>query len=413
MRQLFHNMNIMHTLRRSLLLAPLLIPLLAACGATQLLTSTTPSAIVLDRDNGGTVAFSYNVGQRANVSIRLADSAGQRYMLRNVEPRNPSSEPYTLRFDGTAPVINNPEVLQRALPSGNYTYSIEATTASGEKASSNGTLRIQGRDIQPPQIENLTVTPASISPNADGIDDQAELTYQLPITATVDLSISRPDGGSAIPIISGEKQEPTPHRALWNGKTSDGATLPNGVYTYTLRVQDDFGNIAQKSGPITLVASGQPEATITYSNIAPARIELGDTITITLRIKNTGDVPIRTYGPASGFAYSTNDVFSSIDGGKYVQKSGGFWRVGVDWDGNTSAGPRRYPYRWAITPRPPDKWKVPFQEDVLMPGEEATVIGRIKVDQPENKMGFYVGLTWDGVGFRQDRIGRQIVAVGF
>jgi len=50
---------------------------------------------------------------------------------------------------------------------------------------------------------------------------------------------------------------------------------------------------------------------------------------------------------------------------------------------------------------------------VLMPGEEAEIIGRIKVEQPEDKMGFYVGLTWDGVGFRQDRVGRQIVEVGF
>jgi hypothetical protein len=48
-----------------------------------------------------------------------------------------------------------------------------------------------------------------------------------------------------------------------------------------------------------------------------------------------------------------------------------------------------------------------------MPGEEAVVVGRVRIEQPETKMGFYVGLIQDGVGFRQDRLGRTIVQVGF
>ena len=48
-----------------------------------------------------------------------------------------------------------------------------------------------------------------------------------------------------------------------------------------------------------------------------------------------------------------------------------------------------------------------------MPGEEAEVVGRIRVDQPETEMSFYVGLIQDGVGFFQDRYGRTIVEVSF
>ena len=396
----------------ALCVALLVAPFLVGCGSSVLLDNRSAAALVLDRDRGAAVTFSYAVGQPANVSIYLEDSAGTRYVLRDNQLRTPSDQPYTLRFDGTAPT-SDPVYVQRSLPSGDYRYVIAAKPSAGAAATSGGTLTIRGRAIPPLDVANLTVSPATVSPNADGIDDQAEITYQLPVTATVDLTITRPDGGNPIPLVAGEQQDSTPQRALWNGKTSDGAVLPNGVYSYTLQARDDYGNIVRKIGTIAIVNSGQPEATITYTNIAPARIELGDVITITLRVKNTGDIPIRTYGPASGYEYSTNDVFSSIQQGQYVQKSGGFWRAGVDWDGNTSAGPRRYPYRWAITPRPPDKWKLPFQEDLLMPGEEATVIGRIRVDQQETKMGFYAGLTWDGVGFRQDRIGRQIVEVGF
>jgi hypothetical protein len=139
----------------------------------------------------------------------------------------------------------------------------------------------------------------------------------------------------------------------------------------------------------------------------------GEVITVTLRLKNTGRVPIRTYGPPSGYEYSTDDVFSSIAGGQYVVKPGGFWRVGMDWDANSGGAAKRYPYRWAITPRPPEQWKAPNVEDELLPGEEAVVVGRIQIVQPETKMGFYVGLIQDGVGFFQDRSGRTILEVGF
>ena len=140
---------------------------------------------------------------------------------------------------------------------------------------------------------------------------------------------------------------------------------------------------------------------------------LGEVLTVTMRVRNTGTVPIRTYGPPSGYEYTTDQVFSSVEDGAYTAQAGGFWRVGVDWDANSGGGAKRYPYRWAVSPRPAEQWAVPFVEDFLMPGEEAVVTGRIRILQRETRMGFYVGLIQDGVGFFQDRTGRTIVEVGF
>jgi hypothetical protein len=332
-------------------------------------------------------------------------------VVRDTVWRKASSDAYQLRIDGTAPT-NDPVLQQRALPSGVYTVTVTAVTANNTRDSAQVNLTIQSADTPVPMIENLLAFPTTISPNADGRGDVTEITYQLPVTATVDISIATPDGRT-LPFVTGETSGPQLHRQVWNGKTTDGLILANGVYTYTIRAQDQYGNIVERQDAITIENSGQPQATITYSYMAPQSVMLGDTITVTIRVKNTGTVPIRTYGPASGHTYTTDEVFSSIENGIYTAKPGGYWRIGVDWDANSGGAAKRYPYRWAMTPRPPAEWAVPYVEDEFLPGEECEIIGRIQLKQPENKMGFYVGLIQDGVGFFQDKTGRTIIRVGF
>lgn len=386
--------------------------LLAGCSTTPLLSTVAISAPSLSPSGAGeSVNVSYTIGKTATVSVELVDANGVRYLLRDNVVRKASSDAYQLRIDGTAPT-GDPVLQQRALPSGTYQAVVTATTATGERATGQVALTINSADTPPPMIENLVAFPTTISPNADGRDDVSEITYQLPVTATVDISIMTPDGRT-LPFITGEESGPQVHRQVWNGKTTDGQILPNGEYTYTIRALDRYGNIVTTSDTITIADSGQPEATITYSYMAPQALLLGDVLTVTIRIENTGTVPIRTYGPASGYEYTTNDVFSSIADGKYTAKSGGFWRIGVDWDANSGGAAKRYPYRWAMTPRTPDQWKIPYVEDEFLPGERCEVVARIKILQQENKMGFYVGLIQDGVGFFQDKSGRTIIKVGF
>jgi hypothetical protein len=395
---------------RSIILAAVVV--LAGCSTRPLLSNVTVSAPTLSPSGAGeSVMVSYTVGQQATVSIELVDANGVRYLLRDNVERKASTDAYQLRIDGTAPT-GDPVLQQRALPSGEYQAVVSAVATNGQKSSAQVGLTIKSADTAVPMIENLVAFPTVISPNADGREDVTEITYQLPVTATVDISITTPDGRT-LPFITGEESGPQVHRQVWNGKTTDGQILPNGEYTYAIRAQDLYGNIVVKTDTITIADSGQPEATITYSYMAPQALLLGDVLTVTIRIENTGTVPIRTYGPASGYEYTTNEVFSSIADGKYTAKSGGFWRVGVDWDANSGGAAKRYPYRWAMTPRTPDKWKIPYVEDEFLPGERCEVVARIKILQQENKMGFYVGLIQDGVGFFQDKSGRTIVKVGF
>jgi hypothetical protein len=402
----------MPMIRMISLLAALAVALaaLAGCGTAALLSGVGVSAPVLQPTGGGEhVNISYTVGRPAKVSVYLQDAGGARYSLREDVARLPSPDPYTLRFDGTAPTAD-PVLKQRALPSGAYTVIVQAVSDDGSQEQQQAQITITGADAPPPLVEGLVVSPETISPNADAIDDVAEITYQLPVTATVDITLTGPDGAT-YPFVTAHEESPELQQHVWNGKTVDGILLANGVYTYTVRAADRFGNLVERQGAVAIVGAGQPEATITYSYMAPQAIMRGDVITVTMRVRNTGDVPIRTYGPPSGYEYSTEQVFSSVEDGAYVAKSGGFWRIGVDWDANSGGAAKRYPYRWALSPRPPEQWKIPHQEDWLMPGEQAEVVGRIRVLQQETKMGFYVGLIQDGVGFFQDRTGRTIIQV--
>lgn len=385
---------------------------IGACGGGSLLGDVTLSADTFNpTEAAAPLTISYTIGRNATVDIYVLDANGTRYDLRRAHPRPARRDAYVLRFDGTAPT-NDPVLVRRLLPAGAYTVVVEARSADGRRDERRLPLTLVGSDVRMPDIENLVVSPPVISPNADAIDDIAEFTYRLPVSATVDIQVTTPDG-AVVPVVTREEEGPFEQHHIWNGKWPNGALLPAGVYTYTVRAEDRYGNVAQRQGNITLENVGQPEARIVAAYIAPQRVMLGEVITVTVRVRNTGTVPIRTYGPPSGFEYTTDQVFSSVEGGRYAAQAGGFWRVGMDWDANSGGGAKRYPFRWALSDRPPEAWTSPGVEDFFMPGEEITIVGRVRVLQRETKMGFYVGLIQDGVGFFQDRTGRTIVEVGF
>ncbi len=395
-------------------LLALWLGLLAGCGVTRPLLSDVQAepALLEPTGAGETTTISYRIGRDATVDIFLEGADGQRYDLRRNAARSPDDDPYTLRFDGTVPTAED-GILRRLLPAGTYTVVLVARARDGAATSEERTQITIHSDAPPiPAIENLLAYPATISPNADAINDVTEITYRLPVTATVDVTITTPDG-QVLPFVTRDESAPEERRHVWDGKRPDGALLPAGSYTLTVQAADRFGNLVQRQTVIALADVGQPEATIIYARIAPERLMLGETLTVEMRIRNTGDVPIRTYGPPSGFTYTTDEVYSTIADGRYRAQAGGFWRIGMDWDANAGEGARRYPFRWALSDRPPEAWTVPGEEDWLMPGEEVEVVGHVRVVQRETRMFFYVGLIQDGVGFFQDRTARTLVEVGF
>lgn len=380
-----------------------------ACGQQTLVSGVSASAAQISPNGDGvddTLTINYTIGAPARVSVYLEDQAGTRYDLRKDIDRVPSRQPYTLRFDGTVPG-QTADVLQQVLPDGAYRWVVEATPLAGGASTLGGRGDFEVRDAaaELPTIEDLNVT-QRFSPNEDADDDVAYFNYRLPVTATVSINLTGSDGAQ-IPFISDLEEGPFAQSHIWNGKRPDGALVGSGVYTYTVTARDQIGNVVQRSGPITVENPGRSEARITFVQIAPVEVALDNVITLTIRVKNVGSVPIKTQGPASGFRYTTDETFSTIEGGQWAEKGGGPWRIGLDWGGG-----RAYPFRWAMSPRPIDQWAVPGQFDYLMPGEEVDVVGSVQIKQREDTIPFFAGLVHEGVGYPENNKGRTIVCVG-
>jgi hypothetical protein len=230
------------------------------------------------------------------------------------------------------------------------------------------------------------------------VDDLAELTFRTEQTATISVSLIDAEGNET-PVFAPEEKGPGEQNVVLNGEDLLGNVLPDGVYTVTLQLQDRAGNRAQAQRALTIEGGGEPSIDILKVEIGPRQIMLGSSIEVSVTVKNTGKVPLRTQGPDPGYTYTTNDSYSSVEGGKWVDRAG-LWRVGVDWDGNSGGAAYRYPFRWGFG-------------KTLMPGETVTTGGKITILKQERKMWFFAGILQEGVQIVRDRLGITPVGVSF
>ena len=388
-----------------LLAVAALLPSLVSCSTARPLveragmsrTSLTPSGS--DR-----AELSYVLTRAAQVTIALTTPTGERVELRSAEPR-PAAGTYTFGFDGTVPSPTDVRE-RRVLPDGTYQLRLDARDGAAQQ-SLGFDLTIAGADTTPPAIENLAVYPSVVTPNIDGVDDVASITYRLTKRARV-VASATDAAGTRVHLGTQELLEPGEYRELWDGLAKE-RPLPDGTYDFSIRATDLAGNVVVAGVPVTLSTSGRPDARILRISLSPRRVMLGDELTVEATVRNVGTVPLRTQGPPPGFSYSSFESFSAVADQQFVDRLG-VWRLGVDWAGSPTATGSKYPYRWGLG------------RD-LGPGEEATVSGLIRIEHgpnldrligpPNNRFFFYGGLIHEGVAFQDDRVGGTWIEVAY
>jgi hypothetical protein len=312
--------------------------------------------------------------------------------------------PHVLRFNGI--IQGRPHfyqidqrpwsdgVVRSVVPDGEYLIELEA---GGERELVPFTVR--GSDIDSPDIESIVLSPGTITPNSDAVDDVAELTFRTDQTATLSIDLTAAEG-TVTRVLAPDERAAGEQNVAINGQTPTGEVLPDGTYTVTIRAQDRAGNQVEAYRPLVIEGGGEPQIEVVRVEIGPGQVILGESIHVSITVKNVGNVPLRTHGPDPGYTYTTNDTYASIEGGKWADKAG-LWRAGADWDGNSGGGGAyRYPFRWGFG-------------KTLMPGEEVTTGGNIVILKQEQKMWFYAGVLQEGVRIVRDRLGRTPVEVDF
>ncbi len=133
------------------------------------------------------------------------------------------------------------------------------------------------------------------------------------------------------------------------------------------------------------VAAGQIIAT----EISPTNTKVGDTLDISVTVRNTSDKPLQTMGPLPGFTYVQGQTY-------FTQQFGsdpGKWRVAI---GSAGLDTTELPYRWGLG-------------GDLAPGASTTVTGHVKITQDFKTTNFWAALVNEPSAIVQTGVGMTLV----
>ena len=143
----------------------------------------------------------------------------------------------------------------------------------------------------------------------------------------------------------------------------------------------DLGTLAN---PIQ-VAAGQIIAT----EITPTNTKVGDTLDISITVKNTSDKPLQSMSPEPGFTYVQGQTYFT----QQFASDPGKWRVAI---GTAGLDATEMPYRWGLG-------------GDLAPGATTTVTGHVKITQDFKTTNFWAALIDEPSTIVQTGVGMTLV----
>ncbi len=140
-----------------------------------------------------------------------------------------------------------------ATPSGGYTWTISA----GSALPASGPLRIAGTSV--PLGIQAAAAPQTITPNGDGVGDDAVLSYRLTAPANLTITVADAFGLTVATVVDRVWTAARPRTA-----TIPGAALADGAYSIVLTARTAAGIEVRHSVPLTV------SRTLGLVSLAPA-----------------------------------------------------------------------------------------------------------------------------------------------
>jgi Flp pilus assembly protein CpaB len=133
------------------------------------------------------------------------------------------------------------------------------------------------------------------------------------------------------------------------------------------------------------VAAGEIIAT----EISPTNAKVGDTLDVSITVKNTSDKPLQTMGPQPGFTYVQGQTYYT----QQYASDPGKWRVAL---GSAGLDSTDLPYRWGLG-------------GDLAPGATTTVTGHVTITQDFKATNFWAALVNEPSTVVQSGVGMTLV----
>ncbi len=118
-------------------------------------------------------------------------------------------------------------------------------------------------------LNAVSIRPAVISPNADGVDDIAEITYTLSRQANITVYFLDQAGGRHDFRL--DRRRSRGSRTAYFGGIIDGRLLPDGDYTCVLEATDERGRHDRVESPIKIVNGDKVYLSIDNLNVFPRK----------------------------------------------------------------------------------------------------------------------------------------------